>query len=97
MHHIVSQLCRLHPGRLRALAAHLVCAYENYSRRSLGEGLAYKTGDIPPLGFIDRGKESRLLVMPLCFQQEQIGIVVFGDGPDEGMVYELLRWQFSGH
>jgi hypothetical protein len=33
--------------------------------------------------------------MPLYFQNDQIGLALFGDGPDEGLVYELLRGQLS--
>jgi signal transduction histidine kinase/DNA-binding LacI/PurR family transcriptional regulator/DNA-binding response OmpR family regulator/AraC-like DNA-binding protein len=36
-----------------------------------------------------------LVVEPLYFQQEQIGIALFGIGPREGAIYEVLRGQIS--
>ena len=36
-----------------------------------------------------------MVAIPLYFQDNHIGIVLFGDGPDESGIYELLRDQLS--
>jgi methyl-accepting chemotaxis protein/DNA-binding LacI/PurR family transcriptional regulator len=53
------------------------------------------TDDIIPDIFFNLAESFRLIVMPLFFQNEQIGLVLFGDGPYEGEIYELLRGQLS--
>lgn len=59
-------------------------------------GQTFETASLFPPSLIDKSKGYRLLLMPLYFQAEQIGTVLFGDGPEEGMMYELLRGQLSG-
>jgi DNA-binding LacI/PurR family transcriptional regulator len=51
--------------------------------------------DLVPGGFFGPAEGFRLVAMPLYFQRDQIGLALFGDGPEEGMIYELLRGQLS--
>lgn len=41
------------------------------------------------------GKPCSLVLEPLYFQEEQIGFVVFGIGPRDGTIYEVLRGQIG--
>ena len=51
--------------------------------------------NIIPEKFFDLTEGFQLVVMPLFFQQDQIGLFIFGDGPDDGGIYERLRGQLS--
>lgn len=53
------------------------------------------TNGIVPEDFYGVPGGFRLVALPLFFQNDQIGLALFGDGPEEGMVYELLRSQLS--
>jgi DNA-binding LacI/PurR family transcriptional regulator len=53
------------------------------------------SGGIVPEKLFELAGGIRLISMPLYFQNDQIGLILFGDGPDEGIIYELLRGQIS--
>jgi DNA-binding LacI/PurR family transcriptional regulator len=81
------------PGK----TSRLVAAIDDSRPISLETGgRPFETVDLLPKGLVDEAKGFRFLLLPLYFQQEQIGMVLFGDGPEEGMLYELLRGQLSG-
>ncbi len=78
-------------------ASRLMAAFGDSGPISLEKGgRIFETADLLPNGLLDEAKGFCLLLLPLYFQQEQIGMVMFGDGPEEGMLYELIRGQLSG-
>jgi signal transduction histidine kinase/DNA-binding LacI/PurR family transcriptional regulator/CheY-like chemotaxis protein len=56
------------------------------SKRLVPFGLPWRRGPDEPYS---------LVVEPLCFREEQIGLALFGVGPRDGAVYEVLRGQIS--
>lgn len=55
----------------------------------------YPTNRLLPEGFFDGDKRHSVLVEALYFAEEQLGLIFFEMGKDDGMVYELLRLQIS--
>jgi len=58
-------------------------------------GRRFLSRQLVPPGFLPPQEPFNLIVQALYFQNEQIGFAVFEDGPDEGVIYELLRAQIS--
>jgi signal transduction histidine kinase/DNA-binding LacI/PurR family transcriptional regulator len=76
----------------------LVLAYEGLEDRRFGrEGLRFRTGEIIPAQIGRRGEAKNLLVLPLHFEERQIGFIVFGAeaGLLNGTTYSLLASQIS--
>jgi signal transduction histidine kinase/AraC-like DNA-binding protein/DNA-binding response OmpR family regulator len=79
----------------------LVLAYDDKapegSRRLELEagGRRFITRQLVPPELLPQREPYNLIVQALYFRNEQIGISVFEDGPDEGAIYELLRAQIS--
>jgi PAS domain S-box-containing protein len=72
----------------------LIISYEDGLRVDLPpDGLIYPTGLIVP-GLSARRPKS-LVVEPLYFRDEQIGILLLEPGPTEGPIYENLRAEIS--
>lgn len=74
--------------------ARLVMAYNEDGRIELGPtGQSFPLGQLVPGGIPDRGKPYSIVVE--SFWQNRLGLVLFGVGPREGVIYELLREQIS--
>jgi signal transduction histidine kinase/DNA-binding LacI/PurR family transcriptional regulator len=74
--------------------ARLILAYENGARVALPpEGVLFPTGRLTPENSPPRAEA--VVVEPLYFRDEQLGILVLEAGPVEGPIYENLRAQVS--
>jgi signal transduction histidine kinase/DNA-binding LacI/PurR family transcriptional regulator/AraC-like DNA-binding protein len=73
----------------------LILAYSDNGRMPLGaNGRAFPTGQLLPPDLLPNRRVT-LLVEPLFFQDEPLGVVVFEVGPSDGDIYEVLRGHIS--
>jgi phosphoserine phosphatase RsbU/P len=73
----------------------LVFAYRDGARIDLPEeGLLFETRELAPLGMLSTWP-STVMVAPLFFADNAIGLVLFQLGPPQGQIYEWLREQIS--
>ena len=73
----------------------LIMAYSDNERVVLGEnGRSYPSRQLIPPDLLPNRRHT-LLVEPLSFQEETLGIVVFEVGPYDGDIYEVLRGHIS--
>jgi PAS domain S-box-containing protein len=76
--------------------AHLIIAYENDQRIDLPpEGLVFPTRQLIPNNLASSLLTTPIVVEPLYFGDEQLGILVLEVGTMEGAVYESIRAQVS--
>ena len=74
----------------------LELAYTDKGRIQLEpDGLRFPSRQLVPKGMLPQDRQYSLVVMPLYFQENQIGFVLFEAGPHEGMVYRTLCTQIS--
>lgn len=62
------------------------------------EGCVFPSESLIPFELLVRRRleqSYQLMLEPLCFQEEQLGYVLFEIGPEDGTVYETLRDQIS--
>ena len=58
-------------------------------------GLRFPSSSLLPDGILPEGQRYSIVVEPLYFEKEQIGFVVFECGPDDGLIYTVLRTMLS--
>jgi DNA-binding LacI/PurR family transcriptional regulator len=58
-------------------------------------GQTFPTADLVPFGAVFGEHREGIILEPLFIEQEQIGVLALGVGPDEGVVYEALRDRVS--
>jgi signal transduction histidine kinase/CheY-like chemotaxis protein len=79
--------------------ARLIMAYDEHGCIELAaEERTFASDELVPAGLLSRtelAKPLSLVAEPLNFREEQIGFVLFGVGPMDGTVYEVLRGQIS--
>jgi diguanylate cyclase (GGDEF)-like protein len=76
-------------------SARMVLAFSQNRRMPLPpDGILYPTRQLIPESLLPDSRFS-LMVEPLYFQREPIGFALFGIGPLDGSVYEVLRAQIS--
>jgi PAS domain S-box-containing protein len=74
----------------------LELAYTDKGRIQLEpDGLRFPSRQLVPREMLPQDRQYNLVVMPLYFQENQIGFVLFEAGPHEGMVYRTLCTQIS--
>ncbi|MGD8599547.1 MAG: substrate-binding domain-containing protein, partial [Anaerolineae bacterium] len=82
-----------------ASQSRLILAYDKKGRIAVSPDEAtYRTEQLVPFdlsGQYRTGKLCNLVVEPLHFRNEQIGFAIFGVGPIDGTIYEVLRGQIS--
>ncbi len=83
---------RENPSRGSATA---VISQDGKTRIASDDKYGEATDTLLPEELLAGNESFRLTAMPLYFQKDRIGIILFGDGPDDGSVYELLRVQIS--
>ncbi len=77
-------------------SSHLIIAYENGHRYDLlPEGLRFPTPQLIPESLPSSRLATPIVVEPLYFGDDQLGILVLEAGPTEGAVYESIRAQVS--
>ena len=79
--------------------ARLILAYDPQGRIELGASEnSFPSAQLAPSGLLarhDPDQACSLVVEPLYFREEQIGFALFGVGPRDGTIYEVLRGQIS--
>jgi signal transduction histidine kinase/FixJ family two-component response regulator len=79
--------------------ARLIMAYDGQGRIELAQdGQTYSSEHLVPTDLLSRTKPVKpysMIAVPLYFREEQIGFALFGVGPIDGTVYEVLRGQIS--
>jgi signal transduction histidine kinase len=74
----------------------LVLAYDERGRLPLEtEGRSFPSPALVPDGILPQDRAYQLVVVPLFFREEQIGLVLFEVGPREGVIYEVLQTPIS--
>ncbi|MCP4543814.1 MAG: substrate-binding domain-containing protein [Chloroflexi bacterium] len=74
----------------------LVLAYSKEGNAALeGEGRRFSTRQLVPDGLLPRDKRYSMVVEPLYFQENQLGLAVFKAEPQEAMIYDALRGHIS--
>ena len=69
----------------------LIVAYDHDGRVELEPGgRAFPTAELVPTGLVDQGRRYSLVVEPLYFRQDQLGLAVFEADARREEVYELL-------
>ncbi len=82
------------PGEPLA-TSRLILAYSDNGRADLGaDGRSYPSCQLVPPDLLPT-RRFTLLVEPLFFQEEPLGIVAFEVGPYDGNIYEVLRGHIS--
>jgi DNA-binding LacI/PurR family transcriptional regulator len=59
-------------------------------------GQSFETRQLSPFGSLFREARDSIVLEPLFFEQDQLGMLALSMGPGEGVVYETLREQISG-
>jgi phosphoserine phosphatase RsbU/P len=59
-------------------------------------GESFETRHLAPSGLLFSGVRETIVIEPLFFERDQIGIMSLTMGPDEGVVYETIRDHVSG-
>ncbi len=76
--------------------AKLILAYDEQGRVALGaDEWRFPSRHLAPERLLPRDRRHDLVVAPLYFQRDQLGFVVFGVGPRDGDIYEVLRRELS--
>jgi signal transduction histidine kinase/DNA-binding LacI/PurR family transcriptional regulator/AraC-like DNA-binding protein/DNA-binding response OmpR family regulator len=79
--------------------ARLILAYDGTGRIALTPNEpSFPSEQLAPIDLTDQirpDKPCSLVVEPLHFRNEQIGFALFGVGPGDGTIYEVLRGQIS--
>jgi signal transduction histidine kinase/DNA-binding LacI/PurR family transcriptional regulator/AraC-like DNA-binding protein/DNA-binding response OmpR family regulator len=92
-------LALYHDPQQPSEGARLILAYDDQGRIDLsGEQVTYPCDQLLPPNVSARhilDRDCRLVVEPLYFREEQIGFALFGIGPRDGTIYEVLRGQIS--
>ncbi|MBN1994315.1 MAG: GAF domain-containing protein [Anaerolineae bacterium] len=74
----------------------LILAYHEPGRITLETGKqCFSSPQLTPAGMLPQNERYTLVVEPLYFRHEQLGFVLFAEGPREGMVYGVLQGQIS--
>ncbi len=92
-----------HPSSYRYPApmpeqSRMMMAYNDRGRIALpAEGQAFPSQRLTPekVDVLAQEQQMGLVAMPLYFQREQIGVVLFEIGPQTGNIYEVLRNEIS--
>jgi DNA-binding LacI/PurR family transcriptional regulator/serine phosphatase RsbU (regulator of sigma subunit) len=63
---------------------------------ALSHDVFFPTSDLVPGGIKDRQDPFHIIVQPLHFKNEQLGMAVFKDGPLTGYIYDILGEHLSG-
>ncbi|MBN2544189.1 MAG: substrate-binding domain-containing protein, partial [Spirochaetes bacterium] len=72
--------------------SNLILAYIEEKKIDLqNDAIRFPTIDLIPTQFLKEEKKFNIVIMPLYFQQEQLGFVIFEIGPKNGNIYERLR------
>ena len=58
-------------------------------------GRRFSSRQLVPSGMLPSGRRYSMVVEPLFFHKEQLGFVLFEQGPRDGAIYETLRGQIS--
>jgi hypothetical protein len=71
---------------------------QNSKDHSVGKfiGQSFDTKQLVPFGSLFREHRESIVIEPLFFEHEQLGMLAMSMGPDEGVVYEAIRDQLSG-
>jgi DNA-binding LacI/PurR family transcriptional regulator/signal transduction histidine kinase len=79
-----------------ALWSHLILAYDNGHRLDLPpDELRFPTGRLIPESMVPSHPNASIVVEPLYYRDEPLGLLVLEVGPTEGAIYENLRAQIS--
>jgi signal transduction histidine kinase len=74
----------------------LILAYNEHERIEIApEGWRFPSRRLIPEGMMPLERRYSFVVKELYFQEHQIGFVLFGAGPLDGTIYEILRDQIS--
>jgi DNA-binding LacI/PurR family transcriptional regulator len=74
----------------------LILAYNDKERFELEPGgRLFSTRQLVPEGMLPTGRPYSMVIEPLFFHEEQLGFVLFEQGPQEGTLYEVLRGWLS--
>jgi len=94
---ILSCYLSLYEGQeVPAERSRLILAYDEKGRVELeAGGRRFLSRQLAPAGLLPHGKRYTMMVEPLYFQEDRLGVVLFEVGPQEGSVYETLRGQIS--
>ncbi len=76
--------------------ANLMLAFNENGRVALPSGQRYPTSQLVPEERLPRDRRFDLVVAPLYFQREPLGLLALEMGPHQGIIYEALRGQLSG-
>jgi signal transduction histidine kinase/DNA-binding LacI/PurR family transcriptional regulator/CheY-like chemotaxis protein len=78
-------------------SARLLMGYDQNGRLEVGaESRTFPTTNLVPTGVLDPEKRHSLVVQPLFFREDQLGLLVFEADPQQEEVYELLGGAISG-
>ncbi len=93
------------PGCYLALYAHLdrptesarlIFAYNHHGRVSLEPGgREFPTRELVPADILPADHRTTLIIEPLYFRMNQLGLIVFEVGPRDAPIYDILRDQIS--
>jgi len=79
------------------LASRLELAYDaERPEVSSRVGENFETSQLAPPGLLFTDKRATVILEPLFFEREQLGIINLVMGPEEGVIYEAIRDQVSG-
>ena len=73
----------------------LILAYRDGRVESEADEQRFPSQQLAPSSLLPQGNPYNLVVEPLYFRENQIGLALFEVGPREGMVYEAIRGQLS--
>jgi DNA-binding LacI/PurR family transcriptional regulator/signal transduction histidine kinase len=74
----------------------LMMAYNEHGRIPLeAQGCRFRSRDLAPDGLLDQDRPFNYVLQPLYFKENPLGFILFGAGPRDGRIYEMLRTQIS--
>lgn len=75
----------------------LILAYNHQGRMDIPpEGMLFPTRQLIPAGMIDSARARNLVVQPLCFRNDHLGLAVFEANPQREEMYQQLAEEISG-
>ncbi|MBN2353133.1 MAG: substrate-binding domain-containing protein [Spirochaetales bacterium] len=59
------------------------------------DGIRFPSVELTPPGFLPQNRRTSFVIQPLYFEKEQLGFIILEEGPELGIVNEILRAQLS--
>jgi DNA-binding LacI/PurR family transcriptional regulator/signal transduction histidine kinase len=86
----------LYEDRPSLATSRLLLGFVDGRRLDIGrEGIVFPSIELAPVGLLPKNRRANFIVHPLYFEKDQLGFIMLEEGPQVGIVNEILRAQLS--